>query len=283
MRSPRHLARSFLWRSLARLAPAEIQRALATLTAPGTPAFAPRRAVLDRAPEARSVLVLAPHPDDEAIGAGGTLLAHARAGAALTVVYLTDGAGLGEERAARVERRRAEARAAGALLGCEQLFWDEPDTRLAAGVARAGAALARLLRERRFERVYAPSFFDGHRDHLAANDVLLAGARAAGWDGLVCGYEVWDPVPFPNYVVDVSRFGAERDRLLACYATPHETTDFTALCRRRSALHYTLLVDSRRAPQEGLAEAFLRFDLATYAALRAAWGAARPEARAPSS
>src|SRR2546426_12131813 len=39
----------------------------------------------------RRVLVLAPHMDDEVLGCGGTLLQHARVGAQLTIVYLTDG------------------------------------------------------------------------------------------------------------------------------------------------------------------------------------------------
>src|SRR5262245_2441565 len=42
-------------------------------------------------PGGQRVLVLAPHPDDEVIGCGGTLYKHTRAGHAVTVVYMTDG------------------------------------------------------------------------------------------------------------------------------------------------------------------------------------------------
>ena len=41
---------------------------------------------------ARPAVVLAPHPDDETLGCGGTLIRKARAGAPLKVVLMTDGA-----------------------------------------------------------------------------------------------------------------------------------------------------------------------------------------------
>ena len=41
------------------------------------------------------VLVIAPHPDDEVLGAGGCMLAAKAAGAAVHVLYLTDGEGAG--------------------------------------------------------------------------------------------------------------------------------------------------------------------------------------------
>jgi len=42
-------------------------------------------------PAGKNILVLAPHPDDEVIGCGGTLYKHFLAGAEITVVYMTDG------------------------------------------------------------------------------------------------------------------------------------------------------------------------------------------------
>src|SRR3954471_2440470 len=77
------------------------------------------------------VLVIAPHPDDESIGAGGLLQVARAAGAALRVIVLTDGDNnpwpqrwsekrwhIGNaERARWGARRREEARAALRILG----------------------------------------------------------------------------------------------------------------------------------------------------------------------
>ena len=42
-------------------------------------------------PEANRVLVLAPHPDDDVIGCGGTLCKHVQADDEVMVAYMTDG------------------------------------------------------------------------------------------------------------------------------------------------------------------------------------------------
>jgi LmbE family N-acetylglucosaminyl deacetylase len=260
-----------------RLAPAEVTQALDFLSQPANPIFPRRPLVVARSVSRARVLVLAPHPDDEAIGMGGTLAMHAANGSSVCVVYLTDGGGVGGggvggERERLIAVRRAEAEAVGRDLGVRQVFWANRDTELT-NDARTVAALSELLRELAPEIVYAPSIFDTHFDHFATNGVL-AGALAAtpAVDATVAGYEVWDTIPFANWVVDVSEVQARKDALLAHYVTPHETTDFTGLCRRRASVHYTLHVNSVRAAAErGYAEAFLRFDREGWRELFAGW------------
>src|SRR5579885_3094484 len=55
------------------------------------------------------VLVLAPHMDDEVIGPGGTLRRHVEAGAAVTVVFLTDGRMGGWDDGTLNQRRKRES------------------------------------------------------------------------------------------------------------------------------------------------------------------------------
>ena len=40
-------------------------------------------------PNAERVMVFAPHPDDDLLGCGGTLIEHVKKGATVTVVYMT--------------------------------------------------------------------------------------------------------------------------------------------------------------------------------------------------
>jgi LmbE family N-acetylglucosaminyl deacetylase len=148
------------------------------------------------------VLVVAPHPDDESIGAGG-VLQHARARAqALRVIVLTDGDNnpwpqrwiekrvrIGApERVRWGARRRAEARAALALLGVEAQdaeFFGLPDLGLMPLLLRADQALAARLRDTLAAFaptvIVLPALSDGHPDHNAAHVLirLALGAPAA--------------------------------------------------------------------------------------------------------
>lgn len=76
------------------------------------------------------VLVIAAHPDDEVLGAGGTIIQYARRGAEVTVAVLTDGA------ATRYSRRmagvlRKNCLACGEILGTREIiFLDLPNQKL---------------------------------------------------------------------------------------------------------------------------------------------------------
>lgn len=255
-----------------RIAPTEIETALRFAEARSYAAFPKRNAEAVEDVPAGRVLVLSPHPDDEAIGMGGTLLKHVDNGSEVTVLYLTDGGGLEEPRDHMRAVRRAEAESLGAATGVRQVFWSNEDTRLT-NDAPTVEAMVELLRELRPELIYTPSIFDHHYDHFSTNQILVdALDRLPDLAATVLGYEVWDDVPFPNWIVDVSAEADRKDALLAHYPTPLSYTDFTQLCRSRTSVHFALYVTSERErASHGFAEAFLRFDARTYSELHHAW------------
>lgn len=134
------------------------------------------------------VLVLAPHPDDESIAAGGLLLAARRANAAVRVVFLTSGennpwAQRAFERRlvltarARVDfagHREGEALAALAALGVEPqsvVFLRLPDQGLTQLLLRDPAGVCQRLAQELVgfgpTILVAPSADDLHPDHSA--------------------------------------------------------------------------------------------------------------------
>jgi LmbE family N-acetylglucosaminyl deacetylase len=144
------------------------------------------------------VLVIAPHPDDESLATGGLLQAAVAAGAAVRVVYVTDGefnpwAQLAVEgrwpltpaaRARWGALRRRESLRALAELGVPARYVEWlglPDQHLtdllAAADDRLPAALAREVHRDRPTLVAVPSSFDRHPDHSAVA-VSLAFALA---------------------------------------------------------------------------------------------------------
>ena len=250
----------------------------------GAPAFSATGVEILRELPRQRVLVLAPHPDDEIIGPGGALAHHVDAGSEITVVYVTDGGGRDGDRDSLIRTRRREARAVASLYGFEPVFWDHPDTRLDPVAAQAD--LESLLSERRPDVVFVTSLFEHHFDHYATN-AALAGALAARLDAgetgetTVWGYEVWDNLPAPNRVVDIT---GQLDRKVAAmelYETPMAYTDFAQLFRHRGALHYLLHIDSRRAEPEGIAEAFLTLGAREFVDLFGRWDERLRDDRSP--
>ncbi len=99
------------WRTIL---PASARSSLRLWVLLDTPDFSPR---LIKEFTADPVVVLAPHMDDEVIGPGGAVLRHVEAGAAVTFVFMTDGAAGGRS-LIRVCRRYARRRARR-----QRIFW----------------------------------------------------------------------------------------------------------------------------------------------------------------
>lgn len=154
-------------------------------------------------------LVLAPHADDETLGAGA-LIAEAAAGDRLVgVAYLTDGTGShshdGPASRARLKalRRNEATKACRILAGVDRappIFLDWPD----AGPLRPGEPayetsvrrLAALCRRKRVDAIAVTASGEPHCDHAAAFDLAVAVTRRALRPIAVFEYVVWsDALP----------------------------------------------------------------------------------------
>lgn len=168
-----------------------------------------------------SVLIVAPHPDDETLGAGGAAALHVRHGDHVTVVVVTDGRsarGAGLDPETLVLRRADEVEAAGATLGVQEMrqlglpegAWQE---------SRLREALAPLIA--RADVVYGPSCVDFHPDHLRVAAIL---ADLMQPEQVVRVYELGVPLTpiLANCVADVRTVREQRERALAAYVTQAE-------------------------------------------------------------
>jgi len=205
------------------------------IDAPGTPEWAWRAwpglgqlPALDVAGWASAVVVAA-HPDDEVLGAGGTIAALAARGARLRLVTLTDGEAshphLPEQSIA--PRRAAETLAALDALGArdtEVIRLGLPDSGLAAHEHDVTARLQELASG--FDLLLAPWDRDAHPDHEAAGRAARA---ARGGEGTLW-YPVWmwhwarpgDPrVPWHSAGRGAvrRRVAARKRRAIGCFAS----------------------------------------------------------------
>ncbi len=166
-----------------------------------------------------NVLIIAPHPDDEVLGCGGTIARLAAEGSDVAVAIVTKGTPLFP--AAQVRRVRAEARQAGKHLGVRQLlFLDLPVTTLhLIPRHKLNGIFADLIGKTvKPDTVFLPFPGDRHEDHRQVFDAAMVAMRPDGRRHRVdriCCYETvsethWsapgiEPVFQPNWYVDISR------------------------------------------------------------------------------
>jgi LmbE family N-acetylglucosaminyl deacetylase len=133
----------------------------------------------------RPLVVVAPHPDDEILGAAGLMLAAHDLGADIMVVAVTDGEashpGTSWTGARLAARRRAESREALdrlGLAGTEVVRLGVPD----GGVAAYEQRLRDRLRELVPGDAYVATTWrgDGHPDHEATGRATAGAAAATG-------------------------------------------------------------------------------------------------------
>lgn len=125
-----------------------------------------------------NVLVIAPHPDDEVLGVGGTMCRLVSEGHRVTAAVMTRGWEPLFPKS-QVEQVRAEARAANQRLGVQSVtFVDLPVTRLhALPEHELNAALDELVAAERPDWVFLPHPGDRHEDHRQLFDAALVALR----------------------------------------------------------------------------------------------------------
>lgn len=143
----------------------------------------------------RSLIVIAPHPDDETIGAYGLMLRMCRRGVAVHVVVVSDGAAshpasIVWPRRRLVRERQRETRRAVCRIGVsarELTFLGLPDGALQLASARRGIAFA-MHRAIKPALIVGPAASDDHPDHR----IVAAAIRAARMPGVrPLAYPVW--------------------------------------------------------------------------------------------
>jgi bacillithiol biosynthesis deacetylase BshB1 len=192
-------------------------------------------------------LVIASHPDDAELGAGGTILLLKSQGAKVGVLDLTDGEPTPHGSA---EIRQAETDAATKILGLDYRGNLGLRNRFLSADLESRHRLAGRLRELRPRVLLAPYWEDTHPDHVAASALVDA---ARFWAKLTKSDLPGEPHfplrmlyyfsihlrihPKPSFVLDITPHLETKMQALSCYRSQ--------LITGRPATHPTLLDDIR--------------------------------------
>jgi LmbE family N-acetylglucosaminyl deacetylase len=193
----------------------------------------------------RRALVIAAHPDDVDFGAAGTIATWTDAGIEVAYCVVTDGDAGGFDPSVPRDQiagiRQAEQRAAAKVVGVEDVdFLGHPDGRVEATLDLR-RDLARVIRQRRPDRVLCPSperilkrLGPSHPDHLAVGAAALAAVYPdarnpfafpeLGAEGLEAHVvrEIWLMAhPAADHWVDVTPVFDRKLEALLCHVSQH--------------------------------------------------------------
>jgi len=186
------------------------------------------------------VVVVAPHPDDETLGCGGTILRHIAEGDAvhwLIVTHIAEDLGFSKE---RVTKREEEIRTIANRYGLSQTTnLAFPTTRLdRTPIGEVVQAIGSVFRDVEPQVVYVPYRGDIHTDHAVVFDAVASCTKWFRYPSIrrVLAYETPSETDFaldpdtngfrPNVFVDVTEYLDDKISIMQVYDSELGTHPF---------------------------------------------------------
>lgn len=178
------------------------------------------------------VLVVAPHPDDEILGCGGTLLRLQQQGAELgwlIVTGVSEAAGWSPH---YIQQREKQISEVTRMMGFLEVFnLGLPSTRLdTLPMSELVDQFSAVFKSFRPEQLFLPNPSDVHTDHRVVFDAATACTKWFRYPSVrrVLAYETLSETEFalaaapqfhPNYFVDISAFMERKLEVMGIYAS----------------------------------------------------------------
>jgi LmbE family N-acetylglucosaminyl deacetylase len=169
----------------------------------------------------QNIIVVSPHPDDEAIGCGGAISKHTSEGDIVEVVFLTSGekGGHGRSEAETIRIREEEAEQAAKILHVSNIeFWRQPDGNLQASPENVERLKKKIVGSNA-DIIYVPHKDEAHPDHQAAATLVRKTIPLLPENmekPKVWMYEVWTPLQKFDLIIDISAYvEIKRNAILA--------------------------------------------------------------------
>jgi LmbE family N-acetylglucosaminyl deacetylase len=204
-------------------------------------------------PRGKRITVIAPHPDDEMLGAGGTLIRALSDGAGVKCLYLTSG-----RPPAQVEAETAEV---AKYIGYRTEFIRYQVDAIPV-TEESVATLGSSLSAEPIDCLFIPILLDDHDDHRRTNQLLWHAWRGGFVrnDTEVWGYQVYSPV-ISNVVVDISDVAEQKAAAVRMWKSQMKIRKFDHYILGLNAFNIRLL------PKARYVEAFFVVPMREYAEL----------------
>jgi len=192
----------------------------------------------------KNILIIAPHPDDETLGCGGTIFNHKRRGDNVYLAIITSVKVLKDQNNNILNfykdtvSQKSENKKIKKFYNFKKIFYlDHPTTRL--DVTPFGdivKSIDNTIKEIKPEVIYLPSPFDLHTDHHVTVKATLSCTKWFRNKSIkrVLGYEVLSETNFnhyggnfkPNVYIDISPFLQKKVNAMKIYKTEFKKHPF---------------------------------------------------------
>lgn len=175
----------------------------------------------------KKILVVAPHQDDETIGAGGTLLKAADNGADITCIYITDGskAAVNVPGIEMMKIREREAQEVWKEIGGKTTFLRFPDSAIPL-TEEAANILSKEINKMAPDIIFIPFLLDNHLDHINTNCLFwLTRDKIHSRKIEMWAYQVWSGL-IPNVAVDITDVSARKRNINKLWQSQNNLRDF---------------------------------------------------------
>lgn len=183
-------------------------------------------------PGKEKILVLAPHPDDEVLGCGGTILRHAQAGSEIFCLYLNKAE---QSRSImhiknidkRVQIKTAETKTAVHKLNIRHFDFiyksnkKIPDSHIKRKIEN-------IVSRYKPQLIYLPWYGEIHPEHRIMGIYLRQIEITMNLlkETYIHAYEVGVPIPYPDIYVDISTEMEDKINILKSYETAVNHIDY---------------------------------------------------------
>ncbi len=200
-------------------------------------------------PRNESVLVIAPHPDDELIGLGGTIQLLREKNCKVHVVYVTTG------QVGKKDKIRKEATSICGLLGIQYTFLSNDPSEIDLS---EGLKIQKMIRKLKIRHLFTTFVMDDHDDHKRVNQIIYPFVRDI-YQLKIWMYQIYTSLP-TNCVVDITEVANKKYKALSKY---------TSVKGDRDWVHYSKGCDMRmsrflKSRNALYAESFLVVDSCSY-------------------
>ncbi len=206
--------------------------------------------------DSKKIVVIAPHPDDDILGAGGTLLKAKSLGAEVHIIYVTNGS------PSKSEKIKKET-----LDVCEEAkfiphFLNFEPRKINVHDNKAIKNVTNIINEINPKVIFISFFLDNHVDHRSVNYLLYNCISSENFRNNIeiWSYQIYSSI-LPNIIVDVTDMINKKSKLIDIWESVSKFNDLA---------HYMLGVNAsnsiylKKSKQKLYGEAFFVLPISEY-------------------